>query len=215
MNKKVLITIIIIALLLIGGGVYVMSTSNNSKTVPVTTTGTDINNIQEPSQVSQRSLKDLLAAGISQKCTFKDVSNDVEIEGTSYIANGKVRGDFSTTAEGKTSVGHSIFDGKASYVWMDGSSTGLKMEIDTSATSTTEASTQQGLDLNKTIDYNCDAWLQEESVFNPPSDVTFTSFVVPTSSAGDSTQGNQNLCSPCNSLTGEQKTQCLTALKCN
>jgi hypothetical protein len=214
MNKKVIIAIAVIVLLLLVGGAYVASTKNKSATSPSTTSSTESTQTQESSQASQKSLKDLLTSGIAQKCTFKDVSNNVNMEGTSYIANGKIRGDFSTTSEGKTTTGHSIFDGKTSYVWMEGTSTGFKMEIDLTATSTSESQTQQGLDLNKTIDYNCSTWITDQSLFNPPSDVTFTSFSVPSPSAGGTT-GSQNLCSSCNSLSGEQKTQCLTALKCN
>jgi len=207
MNKKILIGIAVIALLLVGGGAYVMSTRNKSET-PSPTSGSQSNKGQESSQASPKSLKDLLAAGIPQKCTFKDVLSDVDMEGTTYIANGKMRGDFSSTIEGKTTTGHTIFDGKTSYVWMDETSTGFKMEVDPSAETTSETSAEQGLDLNKTIDYKCSAWLPNESLFTPPSDVTFTGFVVPTS-------GGQNLCDSCNSLSGEQKTQCLTALNCN
>ena len=214
MNNKVIIAIVVIVLLLIGGGVFVMSTRNKSTTLP-STSRTDTTNVQESAQDNPKSLKDLLTGGISQKCTFKDVDNNVNIEGISYIASGKVRGDFTTTAEGTTSTGHSIFDGKTNYVWMDGTSTGFKMEIDPSATDTPEASTQQGLDMNKSIDYKCSAWLTDESVFIPPSDITFTSFAVPSSSTQGTSTENQNLCSTCDSLTGEQKTQCLVALKCN
>lgn len=215
MNKKVLYAVIaVIVLLLVGGAVFVMSTKNKPATTPSTTTGTVTNKVQEPTKAGPKSLKDLLTAGVPQKCTFKDVSDQVNMEGTSYIAGGKMRGDFSTTVEGKTSTGHSIFDGKTSYVWMDGTSTGFKMEVDPSVTSTPESSTQQGLDLNKTLDYSCGVWIVDQSLFNPPEDVTFTSFAVPNTS-GSPTGGNQNLCASCDSLTGDQKTQCLTALKCN
>jgi len=215
MNKNIIIGIIIVILLLVGGGAFIMSTRTKPVTAPTTTSVTETNKVQETSQTTPKSLKELLSAGAPQKCSFKDVSNNVDMEGVSYIASGKIRGDFSTTTEGKSSTGHTIFDGKTSYVWMDGITTGFKMEIDPSVTSAPESGTQQGLDLNKAIDFSCDTWLPDQSLFNPPESVTFTSFSAPTSSAGNPTGGNQNLCASCNSLTGEQKTQCLTALKCN
>ncbi len=217
MNKKVVIAIVVILLLLLGGGVFVMSKRNKSKTTsaPTTISVSPTSAVQETSQENQKSLRDLLTAGVPQKCTFSDVSSEVNMQGTSYIANGKVRGDFSTTADGKTTNGHTIFDGKVSYVWMDGTSTGFKMEINPTEGSTSNSSTQQGLDLNKTLDYNCDVWVPDQTLFTPPTNVTFTSFSVPTSTVEGSTTGNKSLCSSCDSLTGEQKTQCLTALKCN
>lgn len=218
MNKKVVVTAIVIVLLLVVGGALIMSTRNKPATT-VTTSGTQTNKAQEKSPpVAQKSLKDLLAAGIPQKCTYKDVSGQTNVTGTTYIANGKVRGDFTSTIEGKTTTGHTIYDGKTSYIWTDGTTSGFKMEIDPSTPSASESSTpstQQGLDLNKTIDYSCGVWIADQSLFNPPSDITFNTFAIPSPSAEGSTTGNQNLCSTCDSLTGAQKTQCLTALKCN
>ena len=178
MNKKLLIPVaaVVLLLILVGGGVLVMSSRNKSKTEPVTTKQNEANKVQE-TQVAKKSLKDLLAAGIPQKCTFKDLSNDVDMEGTSYVANGKVRGDFKSSVNGETSSGHSIFDGKTSYVWMDGTSTGFKMEIDPAVTATPESSSQQGVDLNKTIDYNCSAWIPDQSLFNPPENNYFFYFL--------------------------------------
>lgn len=215
MNKKVTITVAVIILLLIGGGAYFMST-NRSEMEPISTGGEN-ENTQETKQSAATSIKDLLASGTAQKCTYKDISNDVDIEGATYIANGKVRSDFTSTSEGKTTTGHTIFDGKVSYVWMDDTSTGYKMEIDTSQTDEDESepSSQQGMDINKTIDYDCSAWIPDLSLFNPPTNITFQSFAQSTLPSGSPVTGNQSLCSSCDNLTGEQKTQCLTALNCN
>jgi Na+-transporting methylmalonyl-CoA/oxaloacetate decarboxylase gamma subunit len=216
MNKKIIIAVVVIILLLIGAGAYVMSTSK-SKTTPITTSNSQTNNRPEPTaQSDQKSLKDILAAGLPQKCTYTDVTDQTSINGTTYIFNGKVRADFTSVVAGKMTTGHTIYDGKTSYIWTDGTTSGFKMEIDTSAPSLTGTPTQQqGLDLNKTVDYSCGAWLPDTSLFNPPSDVTFTTFSIPTPGTGNTTQGKQNLCSSCNSLSGAQKTQCLSVLKCN
>ena len=206
MNKKIIISIAVIVLLLLAAGIYVMSGKKSATTDP------QINKVQETEQSFPTSLKELLTAGIPQKCTFKDLIDEVNTEGTTYVASGKMRGDFSTTIEGKTTTGHTVYDGTTSYVWMDGNSTGFKMDIDPNETTSSESETQQGLDLNKTIDYNCSAWLPDQSLFTPPDDVTFTAFTMP---SGADTVDNQNMCATCDALSGEQKTQCLTALNCN
>jgi len=218
MSKKVIIGVVVIVLLLIGGGVYVLSSKNKSKSPSIGESNPQTNAGQNATgQTTPRSLKDILTAGIPQKCTYSDVTDSVNTEGTTYIADGKVRADFSSTVEGKTTAGHTIYDGKTSYVWMDGSSTGFKMEIDTSAPAPTGStpSSQEGLDLNKSIDYSCGAWLPDTTLFTPPSDVTFSSFTIPSPSAENLPTGNENLCAQCNSLPDAQKAQCLSALKCD
>lgn len=213
MNKKVLTAIAIIVLLLIGAGAFLMFSKGKPSTSSMPL-NTQSGNSQKSVQSGPKSLKDLLLAGVPQKCTFSDVSEGVSMEGTTYIAGGKMRGDFSTTVEGTVTTGHSIYDGKASYVWMDGTPTGFKMEIDPNETATSETSTQGGLDLNKTIDYSCGVWVPDQTLFFPPDNVTFSAFNVPAPSE-DSGSENQNLCATCDALTGEQKTQCLTTLNCN
>ena len=213
MNNKLLIGIAVV-ILLIGVGVYAMS----SKTKPATVQNG--NNATETTEDSgPQTLKSLLSAGVPQKCTFSDVSGQTDVAGTTYISGGKVRGDFSTTVEGEATTGHTIFDGTISYVWMDGNSTGLKMEIDPTSLEETaddsDSATQQGLDLNKETDYSCGPWIPETSMFTPPTNVTFTEFSIPATNPEITVTQNQNLCASCNSLTGDQKTQCLTALNCN
>ena len=218
MNKKIIIAVVVIIILLIGGGALVMSSRSKSKTTPAAT-NSQVNKGQEPTAATQagpKSLKDILAAGIPQKCSYSDVTGQTNVNGTTYIFGGKVRADFTSVVDGKTTTGHTIFDGKTSYIWTDGTTSGFKMEIDTSAPSPTGTPTQQqGLDLNKAADYSCGAWLPNEALFNPPSDVTFNTFAIPSPAAQGTTGGNQSLCNTCNSLSGDQKAQCLSALKCN
>ena len=209
MDKKILIIVVAIILFLLGGGAVMMFMGNRSATAPTNTIVPEANTNQDISQASPRSLKDLLTAGIPQQCTFSDVN----VSGTTYIQGGKIRGDFATTAEGATSTGHMIFDGTTSYVWMDGAPTGFKMDINPADVADSQKS-QQGLDINKAIDYNCSAWSADQTVFVPPSNITFTGFTPPSTSVSV-TPGSQSLCSSCDSLTGDQKTQCLKALNCN
>ena len=130
------------------------------------------------------------------------------MSGTSYISAGKIRGDFSTTTAGTTVVGHMIVDGKTSYVWMDGQKTGFKMSFDSADTEATTNSSQ-GVDPNKAFDFNCSPWSTDNSMFALPTTVKFTNF------SKVAVPGAANQCSVCDTLSGEEKTQCRTALKCN
>lgn len=161
-------------------------------------------------------LMELMAKGISQKCTYKDVTDEYEASGTTYISGGKVRGDFTTTVGDQTQTGHTIYDDKISYVWMDGQQNGYIINSEsTPSDEGEEVQTQKGIDLNKSIDYRCDSWNSDDSMFVPPTDVEFLVFEVPSSGRLDVIKDEADPCDSCSLLTGEQQTQCLTSLNCN
>ena len=168
-----------------------------------------------PQSTGQKSLKDLLFSNIAQKCDFKDKLDEIDMQGTTYVAGGKFRSDFTSRAGETTTNGHMIYADKTSYVWTEGELTGFKMHYDPEEVEATQSSnTQQSVDPNKTIDYSCSVWLPSNSTFTPPANIKFTEYTVPVTPQTQS-QENQTSCSVCDSLSGEQKTQCRTALKCD
>lgn len=209
MDKKfIYIGVAIVVLLVLAGGAFMLT--RNSPSAPQT--GNEIQSTVTPAATenpsSQTSLKDLLLSGSSQKCTYQDKSDSIDISGTSYITAGKVRSDYQTTAAGKVTAGHMIMDGKTSYIWMDGQTTGFKMTFDVNETVSTQAAGQQSVDVSKVLDYNCSAWTTDNSLFTPPTTLKFTDF----SSMMPKTD---NKCSVCDSLPADSKAQCLQALKCS
>ena len=213
--KKILIGVVI--LLALGAGYYFYSKNNGG----LPGSGTEVSS-------GMNSLRDLIGASVPQKCTFS--SEDAESgksEGTTYIAGGKVRSDFTNVVSGKTTTSHMITDSKTSYIWEEGQKTGVKMTIEepekgeADIPTSTESEGAQ-TDLDQKMDYKCSAWLPDSSLFNPPSDVTFTDlsemFKAPTpapAASGAGSSDNQSSCSYCNALSGDDKTQCLAALNCN
>ena len=219
MNKKVLVSVIVVLiLLLLGGGAYTLSKRNKTQTTTQVTTQTTPT--QESTKTAAQSLKDLLLSGVPQRCSYRDTEEGIDMAGTTYVSGGKVRADFTSTTEGKTTTGHTVYDGTTSYIWTDEMTTGYKMMIDISkeeeASSESDSTTQQGVDLNKTIDYTCSPWVVDQALFTPPTTITFAEFNIPTISAEGTpgSTGNSSACSYCNSLTGDAKTQCLTSLNC-
>lgn len=176
MNNKVLWVVGLIIVVAIGA--YLMMSNKKSGNQPLdnsasNTSVKDDKSTTEPATKAS-SLKDLIALGSSQKCTFSSEGS----EGTIYVSGGKSRGDFSTTASGSTSKGHMMFDGKMSYVWMDGQAQGYKMSLesadDNKPTNTpTNTPTQSGVDYDKQMDYNCEKWSADNSMFVLPSNVEF------------------------------------------
>ena len=216
MNKKVVTTIVVILVLVIGlYGAYRVykhfSRLSSSPTQTSTTTST------QPTTVS--SLRDLISKGIAQSCTF----NTEKTNGSVYVSGKSVRGDFETTIDNAVMKSHMIVKDNTSYIWTDGKGVGIKMSFDPSATpvatSGSPSAGQSGsLDPSVNMNYKCSTWIADNSKFDLPSGVTFSTFAMPSSAApGTTTTGTSKStqCSYCDGLTGDDKTQCLTALKCN
>jgi hypothetical protein len=213
MNKKVVL-IVGVLLVLIGAGVYLYSSKKSSSPAGITE--------NQSGTTSPMSIKDLLGLGSSQKCTFSTTIENGTSEGTVYISEGKMRGDFSSNVEGNVNNSHIIIDGTTSYTWMDGQNTGYIMTYNPEETSSTatEAGSQntQGPDLNQKSDYNCSSWVPDTSLFIKPSDINFVSLndLIPSAlpSAAAGTDTNTSQCSYCDSLSGDAQTQCKSALNC-
>lgn len=210
MIKKVLIAVAVI--LLLGVGYFLWNKSKTASTTP----GTQLTTSQES---KPSSLKDLITAGVAQTCTFEKEGS----KGTVYVTTGKMRGDFETTVDSKVTKNHMIVEGNTSYIWMDGEKNGFKMSFDTSASgdsNKTTTSTSGTIDPTSNLDYKCGAWMVDSTMFSLPVGVTFQEFAIPSSApaakSGESTApNNTSQCAYCDSLSGDSKAQCLSALKCN
>ena len=118
------------------------------------------------SGASEQSLTELLAAGTSQTCTFTQADG----EGTVYVAGGKMRGNFTSLADGKTMISHMISDGTTAYTWVDGMPAGFKMMMNAQQAS----GQQQGtVDVNQKLAYTCSPWTADANAFTPPAGMQF------------------------------------------
>jgi len=212
MNKILLAIGALILVIILGGAAFIMS--KNSSKAPVST---QVMQKEKPAsnQKSLKSLKDLIASGQAQKCTFKDKSASVNVEGTTYVANGKMRGDSNSAVGGKNMMMHMIVSDRTSYTWMEGQTTGYKMVFDPAKMAAPTGS-QQSVDVNKVIDYNCSNWTVDSSVFTPPANVKFSELGGMMAPSGVTTGTSvQDKCSVCDTLPADAKAQCRTSLKCN
>jgi hypothetical protein len=216
-NKKV--TIIIVILILIGAGAYLLMKKvpqlpNNQTTVtqnkPATT-----------GQTMQGTLKSLLSSGKSQKCEYVNKTEATSVSGTVYISNGKMKGDFTTVSGENKITGHMIVNSGYSYVWTDMmTKRGIKMAINQQQQQPSGVpANNQALDMNKTFTYTCQGWTEDNTVFTPPSDISFSTFALPPvrpSGVVPSNAGaNPSACSACDNLpAGAAKDACKTQLHC-
>ncbi len=214
MNKYIGIAIAIIVIA--GGGYYLTTRKNNDNNQ---TKGDSASmETQADAELSSTSLKTLLSSGKSQKCTFSSTENNATSQGTFYIADGKSRGDFVTTVEGKTTTTHVIYEDNTSYLWTEGSNSGYKIAVNSEQLS--EASKNQSTsnaDLDKNYNFSCTKWSKDSSVYNRPTNVEFKEFIVPTLPTGASSSGSMsagmNAETVCAALSGEPKQQCIAAMQ--
>ena len=194
--------IVVIILLLLAGGWYFMSSKKTDS---------------EEQQSAATNLKDLIDKGIAQTCTFTVDKS----KGVVYVNGGKVREDFEITLDKEVIKSHIIITDNTMYNWSDGQKMGIKMAFDPKATPVAVESPNPGsggeFNANTNMDYQCSVWLPDSGKFTPPSDIIFTSSNIPTlaAPANETSEDSSSQCAYCNVLTGDDKTQCLTALKCN
>lgn len=202
--KKFLPIIIILLLLILGvAGYFLMS---NKKKPPTTV------------PLTKNSLMDLITQGKNVSCSFDTIMGTTESSGTVYVSGKNTRVDFSTTNDGKKNTGSMIRDENFSYVWGMGMAQGIKMKNTSVESPSGSAQSKQYFDPTSKVDYKCQSWSPDNSMFKPPAEVKFSEFSIPVSqqagSTGNVTPGNQSACAACNNLSGQAKTMCLTQLNC-
>jgi hypothetical protein len=144
-------------------------------------TGAVAESQQAPESNQPQSLKSLIAYQGTQKCTFENSTENSDSSGTVYVANGEMRGDFTSTAQGQTFDSHMIVKGNTSYVWGSSMPGGFKMSFDSMA-APGGSSNSGAVDPNAPVNYSCGSWDADASLFELPASVEFrdlTSFTVP------------------------------------
>ena len=164
-----------------GGGWFMMHhqsapkpAANNTEVAATTTTSST------DSFTAKSSLKDIVARGGSWQCTFNIDAAGTSSTGTVYVADGKVRSDFSSKVPqvNMTIDSHMVSDGTYAYTWTSAMPQGFKVALSAGAkapsTGSTATSGHQDFDYNGALDYKCVAWPTDESKFVVPTNITFT-----------------------------------------
>lgn len=131
------------------------------------------------------SMRELLAQGKNQKCTFfvSETGEDntkSETSGTLYIAGNKIAEDVEIKSydEAVGTVNMKIIsDGTYMYSWSpDNKASGMKFKItDTTEDATDDTDSQrQNVDMDKKMDLDCLGWTVDSTKFSVPSDIKFT-----------------------------------------
>lgn len=162
MQKNVLIIVVVAVILVIGGGAfwYVQSQQSGSQ------------------QNVATSIKDALSQSVSLECAYTDGEGR---QSKTYIKNGAVRSDY--TGQTPQESGSVIVQENIIYVW-DAQKQGFKMEIPEVSGTPQETDpvaagvTQKENLLAELEQYKdaCKPSVVSDSLFTPPTDVTFTDY---------------------------------------
>lgn len=167
--SKTLISVLIVGVVVVGGYFILRSNTKNNEEI--------VKNGEENTEQKKMAFSEFVKQGGSYKCEVKQSVSDMENSGTVYLSGNKMRGEFSTIAEGKTMDTLFIMRDGYSYTW---SSTlpnmGFKMKVmsNTDTTNTNiDTSGNYSWNTEQIGDYNCEAWSADESMFTLPANITF------------------------------------------
>lgn len=222
MNNRIIAGIVVVIVII--AAVFLVTRNKGAKTEVAS--NTEATSQASSASTESGSIKSLIAAGKSQKCTYS-VQGDsgAASEGTIYVGDGKMRGDF--TASSMSGQTHMINMGDTTYMWSDDGKMAIKMAFDPNAAvanANTGAQTSQSASIEENHDFKCEGWSVDGSKFELPSGVNFTE--LPNMSAGAAANAGAGLSGSsaadqqkairtqvCNSLSGIEKEQCLSTIK--
>lgn len=215
MKFKILLAATSVVLLAAGCGKSTAPSADNSQVKTDTAVSSNTK--------GQGSFKDLIAMGKPLKCDSTFTSNGNASTGTTYIAGGKMRGDFSSQVEGKTTQMHMIVKDQTSYTWIEGMGTTMAFKSAVTQNNQNQSgAAAKSANVDQKVDYNCQSWTEDNAQFDLPAGVTFQdqSQVMPNLTPKMQTPEvksgkNSASCAACDSAPASAKAQCLAALGCN
>lgn len=216
MTKYIVIAVVAIAL--IGAGVFYWVQKNDT----VTLTGSNQTENGSSDEITTGTVSEILSLGKNVKCDYTNEDTDGKTEGTIYVKNrGEgIRSDFTITkTNDSTLTSHFIVDGTAQYIWSDEEKKGgIKTTIaeEDKANIFSNDNQEGGLSANEKL--TCRATNIGKDLLTPPSDVTFTDFSIPDTSAGSTSLTEEQkaaLCGACDASTdATTRDQCRVMYSC-
>lgn len=174
----------ILALVLVIVLVFVFKSRDKSVALDNSTdtnaTSTNVNTGTSPTTPTAKpaSFKSLIALSGNHECKYEQVSQGSRSTNVVYLSNGKLRGEFRTTANGVSTANLMVYDGKNLYVWKEGQSTGTISQPKTIAElpDVIPADITSGAVFGTNVNnasWDCHGWTTVPSLLVKPSYVTF------------------------------------------
>lgn len=192
---------------------------NNTSTQANENSNKGSNNTSSDTQDIKGSLLDLTKLGKNVTCTFEYQDDSGKSKGVTYVSGNKASSEFELVdTKGETINSYTISDGDWMYMWSSANDQGSKIKISeiesikNNNSSPSEKTNYEGL--KNDVDYKCKIWVPNDSKFSPPTNIIFTDMTDMINKFSDP-QNLKNMCGMCNSLEGEEATQCKERLGCN
>jgi len=177
---------------------------------------------KESSDSLSGNLKELITRNVPLKCTF-DYQDETagSTTGTVYISGDNMRGDFEMTQAEQKFTSSMIRDQGYVYTWSSAQPQGMKMKLEEPDTQMSQEEIpenfSQQLDIeNESINYSCNPWSPDNSMFTPPANIEFTDLSEQMEKLQESTKEMlKDQCGTCDQLPeGDAQDQCREALGC-
>lgn len=226
MNIKTILGII--AVLIVGAAAYYFLTPKQ----PAMQAKTMGNKMNDSIESFSGTISELLAKNTPLQCdfTYSDKDAGGTSSGTVYVSGNKMRGNFETAIQDKTTQTSMIRRDNEVYTWGFEQGVGYKMQFDESMMQNAkdkaeeympQSKNESSFDPNKQkVDYNCRAWAGDESMFTPPADIKFQDLsgmmqqMQKMNSETQNSMDREKACAACDSAPEEARASCRQALGC-
>lgn len=123
------------------------------------------------------SIEEILSSGKSMKCTFQKSDDVAQLQGTVFISEARVRGDFDIRVSTLQSPFQSHFitrDG-VTYTWTSLAKAGFRSPaVQSAAPDSSPAAQADIVGLQDKVAYSCAPWTEENGTFSIPQNINFT-----------------------------------------
>ena len=127
-------------------------------------------------------LRELQQLGRDIECVITYTADSgTATEGTYFVSDGSIRGDFLTDApdlQGQI-LSSLIMDERMIYVWseIEGEQYGMKMLVPENEAAAVEPAAETPVSMDEPVTYDCKPWPNvDKTIFVPPSDVLFQDY---------------------------------------
>ncbi len=156
----------------------VISTSTIPEIVVATTTTASSTASTTPAKTEKKiAFVEFMKQGGSYKCSVVQTVATMISNGTVYIHDNKIKANFSTSIQGQTIETNMIVKEGYSYSWTNmskGVGTKVKIAPKSNPGSDAAASATYTWNGSQVGDYNCEEWVADDTMFDVPTTVTFT-----------------------------------------
>lgn len=168
--------LVVVGVAVIGASAYLFMSRSDSAVTNQEPQTEEVQTVESTSSTGKfnGSVNELLARGGSWKCTVAFTAEGMESTGTTYVSNGMMRADFSSTMPQVGNVEtHLIVRDNTAYTWTSMMNQGFKFPIQNGEVVAPSGGAQAASSFNQDYDFNCEAWSADSSKFALPGNITF------------------------------------------